>query len=80
MLDRHGMTDGFSARLGMPPAPRRGLWDDLPAIARDFVVYRGTANALHLGHRQSADFDFSADGGSRRGSWWTRCCSWAAQR
>jgi Nucleotidyl transferase AbiEii toxin, Type IV TA system len=33
----------------------------LGAVPREFVLYGGTAIALHLGHRQSADFDFFGD-------------------
>lgn len=41
----------------LPPAQRR-LWDELAAVPPEFVLYGGTALALHLGHRQSVDFDF----------------------
>jgi hypothetical protein len=41
----------------LPPAQVR-LWPELSQIPRDFVLYGGTALALHLGHRTSADFDF----------------------
>ena len=41
----------------LPPAQRR-IWAELSEIPRDFVLYGGTALALHLGHRDSADFDF----------------------
>lgn len=41
----------------LPPAQMR-LWPELSEIPRDFVLYGGTALALHLGHRNSADFDF----------------------
>ncbi|HWG04458.1 MAG TPA: nucleotidyl transferase AbiEii/AbiGii toxin family protein, partial [Beijerinckiaceae bacterium] len=34
---------------------------ELSAVRREFVLYRGTAIALHLGHRQSVDFDFFSD-------------------
>jgi hypothetical protein len=34
------------------------LWSELLAVPEDFVLYRGTALALHLGHRTSVDFDF----------------------
>jgi Nucleotidyl transferase AbiEii toxin, Type IV TA system len=30
----------------------------LTAVAGEFVLYSGTALALHLGHRESLDFDF----------------------
>jgi len=45
-------------RLDVLPAPQRLLWPELSAIPPDFVLYGGTAIALHLGHRQSIDFDF----------------------
>ena len=41
----------------LPPAQMR-LWTELSEIPKDFVLYGGTALALHLGHRDSADFDF----------------------
>ena len=40
------------------PAPERALWPELSATPRDFTLYEGTAIALRLGHRASADFDF----------------------
>ena len=40
------------------PAPQRRLWDELAAVPKEFVLYGGTAIALHLGHRASVDFDF----------------------
>jgi len=44
----------------LPPAQRR-LWDELHALPEAFVLYGGTALALHLGHRHSVDFDFFAN-------------------
>jgi len=41
----------------LPPAQKR-LWTELSAVPGEFVLYRGTALALHLRHRQSVDFDF----------------------
>jgi len=41
----------------LPPAQRR-LWDELAATPAAFALYGGTAVALRLGHRSSADFDF----------------------
>ncbi len=52
------MTDDFVPRLDILPEPQRRLWDELAAVPPEFVLYGGTAVALHLGHRQSADFDF----------------------
>lgn len=53
------MRRRLDARLDILPAAQRLLWPDL-AAARDlsFVLYGGTAVALHCGHRQSEDFDF----------------------
>jgi hypothetical protein len=52
------MTTPFSPRLNILPPPQRRLWDELGATPREFVLYGGTAIALHLGHRNSVDFDF----------------------
>jgi hypothetical protein len=43
----------------LPPAQAR-LWRELSALPGNFVLYGGTALALHLGHRHSVDFDFFA--------------------
>jgi len=45
-------------RFDILPPPQRRLWDELAAIPPEFVLYGGTAVALHLGHRESVDFDF----------------------
>jgi hypothetical protein len=37
------------------------VWDELAEVPSEFVLYRRTAIALHLGHRQSVDFDFFGD-------------------
>jgi hypothetical protein len=65
ICDMHGltgrflrMTADFEPNLSLLPAPQRRLWDELEAVPREFVLYGGTALALHLGHRQSIDFDF----------------------
>lgn len=50
----------FLPRLDILPPAQRRFWPELVAIPKDFVLYGGTALALHLGHRQSADFDFFA--------------------
>lgn len=52
------MTADFIPRLDILPPPQRRLWDELAAIPAEFVLYGGTAIALHLGHRESVDFDF----------------------
>jgi hypothetical protein len=41
----------------LPPAQLR-LWPELDQVPTEFTLYGGTAIALHLGHRQSVDFDF----------------------
>jgi hypothetical protein len=45
-------------RLDILPAAQRRLWTELSAVPTEFVLYGGTALALHLGHRDSVDFDF----------------------
>jgi hypothetical protein len=41
------------------PAAQKEIWTSLaPAPHLNFVLYGGTAIALHLGHRESLDFDF----------------------
>ena len=52
------MTVDFKPNLSILPEPQRRLWDELEAVPGEFVLYGGTAIALHLGHRQSVDFDF----------------------
>ncbi len=52
------MTNDFSPRLDILPKPQRRLWDELAEVPSEFVLYGGTAIALHLGHRRSLDFDF----------------------
>jgi hypothetical protein len=52
------MTDSFVPHLDILPKPQRRLWDEFAAVPPEFVLYGGTAVALHLGHRQSMDFDF----------------------
>jgi hypothetical protein len=50
----------FLPRLEILPAAQRRLWPELSAIPSDFVLYGGTALALHLDHRNSEDFDFGS--------------------
>lgn len=52
------MTNDFTPRLDILPPPQRRLWDELATVPAEFVLYGGTALALHLGHRESVDFDF----------------------
>lgn len=45
--------------LEVLPLPQRAFWEeDVAAIPKGWVLYGGSAIALHLGHRQSMDFDF----------------------
>eukprot|EP01037_Dinobryon_pediforme_P006627 gene6627-6695_t len=55
------MTQLFDPRLDVLPAPQLRLWPELAQVPPEFVLYGGTAIALHLGHRQSIDFDFFGD-------------------
>jgi hypothetical protein len=53
------MPQRFDPRLDVLPAAQQEIWKHLsPAPRLSFVLYGGTAIALHLGHRQSVDFDF----------------------
>jgi hypothetical protein len=52
------MNGPFRPNLDVLPAAQRRFWSELAAIPVEFVLYGGTAIALHLGHRQSVDFDF----------------------
>lgn len=44
--------------LSRLPAPQREAWRRLTPTREDFVLYGGTAAALHAAHRESVDFDF----------------------
>ncbi len=48
----------FEPRLDVLPAPQRAFWPELALTPEHFTLYGGTALALRLGHRVSADFDF----------------------
>jgi hypothetical protein len=48
----------FLPRVEILPPPQQRLWQELSSVPREFVLYGGTALALHLGHRTSIDFDF----------------------
>jgi Nucleotidyl transferase AbiEii toxin, Type IV TA system len=52
------VTIPFNPQLQILPLPQLSLWHELTLIPKNFVLYRGTALALHLGHRDSIDFDF----------------------
>jgi hypothetical protein len=53
------MPQRLEPKLGVLPRAQREIWTSLaPAPQLNFVLYGGTAIALHLGHRESLDFDF----------------------
>lgn len=52
------MTNAFAPRLEILPTAQRTLWPELAETPAHFTLYGGTAIALRLAHRQSADFDF----------------------
>lgn len=53
------MPESFEPQTAILPKAQQELWPLLaPAPGLSFVLYGGTAVALHLGHRISVDFDF----------------------
>jgi Nucleotidyl transferase AbiEii toxin, Type IV TA system len=53
------MPDSFEPKTEILPKAQQEIWPLLtPAPGLSFVLYGGTAVALHLGHRISLDFDF----------------------
>jgi hypothetical protein len=53
------MPPSLEPKLDVLPAAQKEIWASLaPASRLNFVLYGGTAVALHLGHRESLDFDF----------------------
>jgi hypothetical protein len=53
------MPTRFDPHIEVLPAAQREIWPQLgPAANLGFVLYGGTAVALHLGHRTSIVFDF----------------------
>jgi hypothetical protein len=53
------MPQRFSPRFDALPDAQKEIWTELAAARHlSFVLYGGTAIALHLGHRVSVDFDF----------------------
>lgn len=56
------MNGRFEPCLSILPEAQRRLWPELSPLPRlGFVLYRGTAIALRLGHRPSINFDFFTD-------------------
>jgi hypothetical protein len=53
------MPPCLEPRRDVLPLAQNQIWSSLaPALQLNFVLYGGTAIALHLGHRESLDFDF----------------------
>lgn len=53
------MPDRFDPRIEILPSAQKEIWPQLASAPKlSFVLYGGTAIALHLGHRVSVDFDF----------------------
>jgi hypothetical protein len=53
------MPQRLEPKLGVLAAAQREIWASLASAPNlNFVLYGGTAIALHLGHRESLDFDF----------------------
>src|SRR5689334_15218286 len=53
------MAVPFEPKTSILPKAQQEIWPLLaPAEGLSFVLYGGTAVALHLGHRVSVDFDF----------------------
>jgi hypothetical protein len=55
------MTAPFVPKLDVLPAEQRALWPRLAEVPGWFTLCGGTAIGLHLGHRESLDFDFFGD-------------------
>src|SRR6202051_1572924 len=59
LRDGRFMPQRLEPKFSILPAAQRQIWTSLaPALQLGFVLYGGTAIALHLGHRESLDFDF----------------------
>ena len=53
------MPQRLEPKLGILPPAQKEIWTSLASAPNlSFVLYGGTAIALHLGHRESLDFDF----------------------
>ena len=59
LLEGTFMSKRLDPKFEVLPAAQQQIWNALAAVPRlGFVLYGGTAIALHLGHRRSIDFDF----------------------
>lgn len=70
---KEGMPAAFDPRLDILPAAQHRLWPELAKTPDHFTLYGGTAVALRLAHRQSADFDFFSPEFSNRACCWKPC-------
>ncbi|MCF7914930.1 MAG: hypothetical protein K9L66_07190 [Spirochaetaceae bacterium] len=50
------MKDRFSHHFAILPEAQRKVWPQLAPFKERFVLYRGTALALRIGHRQSSRY------------------------
>jgi hypothetical protein len=57
-LARFSHLPSLEPEVGILPSYQREVWPALGGIPEHFVLYGGTGLALHLGHRESAHFDF----------------------
>ncbi len=55
---RYEYPIAFLPNLDTLRVSQRALWPELEGTPETFTLYGGTALALRLGHRASADFDF----------------------
>ena len=63
LLEGTFMQQRLDPKFDVLPAAQQQIWNALAAAPRlGFVLYGGTAIALHLGHRRSIDFDFFRSG------------------
>ena len=59
LLEGTFMPQRLDPKFDVLPVAQQQIWNDLAAAPHlGFVLYGGTAIALHLGHRRSIDFDF----------------------
>ena len=59
LLGDRSMPDSLEPKTEILPKAQQEIWPLLsPAPGLSFVLYGGTAVALHLGHRISVVFDF----------------------
>jgi hypothetical protein len=53
------MPERFEPKTAKPPKAHQEIWSLLaPTVGLSYVLYKGTAVVLYLGHRVYVDFDF----------------------